>query len=258
MDLFTNDIKIKNPNDAKVANDFLEKYSMEKLQKASRLNYNALSDTIKDPLTRYITSDEFFERFRELNLMLEPIENSVKLEASVLKFDRTPLESYRNANNYLNINFSLFDAAFIYQNTLELTRIKNILKQEKYTTLLMNTYKYKMLWDFYKAINVTQDPKDIIYKIFILTNIVVTGTSELATSLSESDVSMIVHLMKQPPSLEFCKLWMDAHEFAYIIYNINDESCYMFKNNYYKNNLYIEFEFHSKQLTLLKHTYLKT
>ena len=247
----------KNPTDPKIARDFLIKYSTDKLQDASRLNYNALSDKINRPLAMKVTKDAFLERFKKLNITLDPTENSIKADNMVLRPDLNPLSSYEHAVRYVNQNFSLLDTTFPFRTSSEIVRIKNTLGIDKYPTILINSYKFKMMHDFYRYFNIRQVPKDIIYKIFILTIMAVMGTTEVFGSLSESDVSMIIYHLKQPPSFEFCQLWMEAHEFAYIVHNINDEICYIFNNIHFRNNIYIEFEFHSKQLMLLKSLHLR-
>ncbi|UVT30831.1 hypothetical protein PvNV_027 [Penaeus vannamei nudivirus] len=244
----------KNPSDVETAQNFLNNYRQEKQEVLSRLNYNALTVS-KNPNMSDVNIDDFMEKFKELNLSLEPIDNSVSVDTSAIDFKIDALQSYNSVQRLINLKFSLLDVGYIFRNSAELCRIRNLIGIDKFPTILVNSYKYMMLNDFYKSIRSDQEPKDIMYKIFILTIVAVVGSTDVCESLTRSDIDRCLELLKQPPDLEFCKIWMDAHEFAYLIHNVNDDCCFIFNNNFIQSKLYIHFEFYSKQLVVLKKSY---
>lgn len=244
----------KNNTDTHGVDNFLDSYNKEKMESATNLGYNtltALDLNEKKEVDKYDNKD-FSDIFHTLNIKLECDDDCVKDANSMIEINVPLLDSYIAFETIGTQKFSILD---VFSNSFktEVQKIKYIL-ESIYPMILINTYKYKMMADFYYVMKLKQNRYDIIHKIILLTLMSIVDDIESCdgTTITKADIEIILENLKSPPSLEFCKQWMKMHEFACIIENTIDKKCILYNYSDYKPCVYIYFEFYTKMLVLLK------
>ena len=241
---------IKNPVDLTGTDDFLYDYTLAKSKEATDLKYNKVVSISSNPHENETT--KLLKTLDPLNKKLECCEDCLEDAAHLLRYPfEDPVESYKDYNNLACLQFSLLD---VLHNSyaIETQRIKSLL-ESVYPLIKINTYKYKMMEDFYNCINHLQAPHEIIYKLLIVTLVSVVDDVEScnASTITKFAINTILESLASPPSLTFCKQWMNLHKVSCIFMKDGTESIiYNYKKH--KANLYILFEFHSKLQVLLK------
>lgn len=167
------------------------------------------------------------------------------------------LHSYMQYNTIQNFTFSVLDACS-NNFSLEVEKIKTIFNK-RYPYIFINTYKYKMLEDFYQQLGIDQSKYRIIYKIIILTLGLVVDNVEACDeeNVKDTDLKITLENLKNPPSLQFCKQLMRYHELSCIFEDTNETKLIRFNYLHYKSRIYIHFEFRSRFFVLLKHCKLR-
>lgn len=237
----------KNNVDTEGTDNFLENYSREKVEVATNIGYNALSSFEKeDPKTN------FCDIFYNLNIKLDCDINCIDGAASLIDINCENLDSYNDFEQLALLKFSLLDM-FSNNHRIEIQKIKQIFEYN-YPIILINTYKFKMMADFYIKANLQQDFIEIIYKLILLTLMSVVDDIESCDeqTITDSDINLIIESLCQAPSMEFCKQWMKMHQISCIIENKHDKKCIIYNYKEYNPKVYIYFEFYSKMLVILK------
>ncbi|UBZ25620.1 hypothetical protein QKT26_gp30 [Carcinus maenas nudivirus] len=244
----------KNIVDVRGADAFLDQYRQELFNKKPIIGYDE-----KDIITNstVINVDSLYEEFPTLLKKLDYGSDSLPDANSLIRPTMPILQSYTHYDELENKCFSILDVSSDSYKR-EIQKIK-FLMGDNFPMLLINTYKFKMMEDFYTLMDIDTNFYNIIYKIFIVTMNSVIGSVEVCESetLPQFDIDVIIKSLRLPPSYEFCKNWMKLHQLSSLFYNINDKMCVLHNNVHHKDRIYILFEFHTKLLVLLKSAYLQ-
>ncbi|UOT91792.1 KM727_gp31-like protein [Aratus pisonii nudivirus] len=239
-------INNKNSSDVTGLETFLNTYISDQVKFE---NSSVKLDTINE---KNSDCSNFSNIFAPLQIRLDDKENSSDNAFSMIDVSIPVMTSYKECAELINLKFSVLDMLSTLNN-LQVQKIKQIFK-DYYPLLLINTYKFKMMIEFYEIMNIEVDFKSVIYKIIILTlkSVVEDIESCRSSSFTNNELQTVLFNLQSPPSLDFCKQWIELHELACIIQNMNDDECILYNYEYYKPNVYIHFEFYNKTLTLLK------
>ncbi|UVX94897.1 hypothetical protein CsNV_037 [Callinectes sapidus nudivirus] len=237
------------------ADQFLELYVKEKLQDATNLGVSpalaAFNSSTDDP-----ENLDIFPLFQKTINTIECDKNCLPNVESMIKYPTPTLETFKSFDSSCKFKFSLFDIT-AHSNLAEVQKIKYIMG-DHYARILVNTYKYQMMTDFYLSLGIPQTIINTLYKLFIITVKSVVGDVEVfdAGSLTLSDIDLIIDNIGRLPTYEFCKTWMEMHELACIFENVTTRKSVLYNHEMYKPQIYIHFEFHSKFLVILKSSML--
>lgn len=256
---FLNSFYSKNHTDPSTINTFLNQYEQEKCGDAEIPKYlqnSNLNNILADLHQRKLFHGKLYDTFSHINLSLDCEEDTVESSNAMVKIDEPDVDSYKSFPQTYNNTFSVLDI-FSTSHRSEVQRLKHIFKTT-YPLLLINSYKYKMMADFYEAMGIKQDHYRIVYKIIVLTLLTIIDDVEAFSdqTITCAMLNMILEKLRTPPSLEFCKAWMKKHQLSCLIRNTNDNKYVVY--NYYesKPDVYILFEFYSKSLVVLKQAVL--
>ena len=239
-----------NKSDADGAQIFLDSYCKDKLNISTKLQYDTTN-----VIDLSIKKHDYESIFSKLNLKLDCMDNCMEDAYTMICPTEEVLQSYWDFETLINQKFSMLDV-FSQNISTTIRKIKNMFG-DYYPIILINTYKYKMMQDFYWNLNSQQSHYMIIHKIFILTLMSIVDNVEDCVELSKDDVRWFIDTINKPPSLEFCKRLVHLHKVACLIENKNDKKCILYNNTEYNSKLYIHFEFHSKFLVVLRSVTIK-
>lgn len=245
----------KNDIDTGKVNEFLNNYEKQSCgtdEIPRYLQNTKLNHILSNLHSRELIYGNLLDTFSSINLELECDYDSVESDALVLNMSVPDVTSYEDFNISHNQTFSVLDI-FSDSQRMEVQRIKRIFPNT-YPLLLINSYKYKMISDFYTAVNIDNDFYRIIYKIITLTLLSVVDDIESCNdkTITNSMLSIILEKLRTPPSLEFCKQWMSLHQLSCIFRNMNNNKFIVYNFKQANSDLYIYFEFYSKSIVVLK------
>ncbi|QBB28636.1 hypothetical protein HgNV_031 [Homarus gammarus nudivirus] len=243
---------VKNLVDVTGAESFLDYYIKNR---TNSVVLEAEDKTI-DRVSARDNIGNFDDILKSLNSRLDCTSNCIADAQPLVNILIDPLDSYIEFEEIKEHKFSIVDVLSCSYDP-EVQKIKQLMV-DQYIRLLVNTYKYKMMDDFYDAMKLPQTKYNIIYKLFLLTLKSVNDNVESCCAISAADMNTIIDNMASLPSFDFCKSWMDMHKLPCIFENVYDKQCILHNNKEYKQELYIHFEFHTKNLVLLKAANLQT
>nr|WOZ57617.1 hypothetical protein MmNV_24 [Menippe mercenaria nudivirus] len=242
-----------NTTNINIVHDFLDQYEYERSDSTSYHLQNIDVNIILNSLQRKrLTCESLYDIFSDIDKTLELDEFSTPSDASAIHFPITNLVSYTHFNRFYNQEFSVFDL-FNVSHIEEIRKLKTIFK-DAFPLLLINTYKFNMVCDFYQAMDIKSTNERVIFKIVVLTLTSVIEDVEAFSdaTLTRKDVELTLERLRAPPSLDFCKTWMRMHELSCLIQNMNDNTYILFNYMHDKPPIRIFFEYHSKALVLLR------
>ena len=243
--------KLKNGVTPEATLTFISAYKTYRDKEDSKIDLTKIPDSSKVLDARVFTTI-----FSKYDNSLEVDDNSIEYDLTLMGLTYPCQKSFMDVDSTLYLKFSVLDILSSFPVCPASSTLKVLLKSN-YPKLLINTYKYTMLNEFYETMKLPQSPQDIIYKLFILTlESVVTDVE--CVNLSPEDMALLLEQLSSPPSLEFCKNLMCKHEISGIIEDVRNKCCLLYNYEKYYPKLFIHFEFHSRQLTILKVVNLQT